>query len=85
MNNCWSQKSRLNRLTHSGRVDKNKHGTCNVNIIVFRREADSVFSYPVLLKSDKKNQDNAAKFIPNQIAKFGLVLSKNKNQPKIIT
>ena len=37
------------------------------------------------LKSDKKYQSNADKFISNQFAKFGLVLSKNKNRPKIVT
>ena len=38
------------------------------------------------LKSDKKKyQGNADKFISNQLKKFGLVLSKNKNRPKIVT
>ena len=37
------------------------------------------------LKSDKKYQGNADKFISNHFAKFGLVLSKNKNRPKIVT
>ena len=37
------------------------------------------------LKSDKKYHSNGDKFISNQFAKFGLVLSKNKNRPKIFT
>lgn len=37
------------------------------------------------LKSDKnKYQGNAVKFISNQLAKFGLVLSKNKNWSQIV-
>ena len=31
------------------------------------------------------DNNNANKFISNQFAKFGLVLRKNKNRPKIVT
>ena len=38
------------------------------------------------LKSDKKKyQGNIDQFISNQFAKFGQVLSQNKNRPKIVT
>ena len=33
----------------------------------------------------KKHKGNALKFISNQLAKFGPVLSKNKNRPKIVS
>ena len=37
------------------------------------------------LGMSKKYQGNAAKFISNHFAKFWLLLSKNKNRPKIVT
>jgi len=55
--------------------------------VVFKREADNSFAYfsKMKLKSVKKDtSDNALKFIYSQLAKFGLVLSKNISLPKLV-
>ena len=55
---------------------------------VFSNTKPIVFLHSLFLKNIaqiglKKYQDNLLKFISSQLPKFGLVLSKTKNQPKL--
>ena len=63
-------------------------GRTNTKVTLFSNAKPIVFLHSLFLKNKahigkKKNQANVLKFISSQLAKFGLVLSKTENRPKL--